>query len=184
MSAKIVLIFCMLSLSPVRAVESVISGNPDWATEARGGVAGWVLHDCRRMDEGGRVFIRLPDPADSSFAKLSRRIALEDAGITAVRVTAKVRARPNGSGMKPPAEPAPTLRIYYHTAQTGWSFREVLWPIGREGAAQPIAYNEEWQNVSFELPRPADARQIEVAIEVPLSAFGLDVAELSVTAIQ
>lgn len=184
MKPHIITLLSILSLLSVKADENVLSRNPEWATEANAVVSGWILHDCQRLEEDGKAFIRMPHPHDSPFAKLSQRIALEDPDITALRVTATVRTRGIDSGQQPTEKSSARLRLYYHRQDSAWSFNEVLWPEGLEGAAQEIPHNEEWHRVTFELRRPAGADQVEVAIEVKSPAPGVDVADLVVTAIR
>ena len=159
--------------------------NPTWNATPKGEVHDWTLHWCsRHTDVDGRTVIRLPDPESVPFAKLSQRIRMDDPAILSLTVTATVRARTPDAAQERPPESAPSLCIYYHRAETGWSFKEVLWPGGRAGAKKVIPRDANWQTVSFDLPRPPGADQVEVALETKAESFGLEVAEMTVTALR
>lgn len=178
----LVSLLCVLS---VNSNAEVISRNNEWVPSRNGEVPGWLLHRCVRVvDKEGRAVMRMPIPHDTSFAKLAQRIALKDPSILALRVSATVRAWNPDPAQDASRKPGPNLRIYYHQAGTDWSFKEVLWPAGREGSGATVPYQEGWQTLSFELPRPAGAEHVEVAVEVPDQAFGVEVGDLRLTAIR
>ncbi|HMP76091.1 MAG TPA: sugar-binding protein [Kiritimatiellia bacterium] len=181
-------LLCVMAMTPDNssiAAAQVAVRNPGWMTSPRGEVEGWMLHWCRRtIDDEGRTVIHLPDPSGVPFAKLSQRIPIDDPAILALTVTATVRARPPDAAQESPLESAPSLCIYYHGANTGWSYKEVLWPAGRAGAKKVIPRDVNWQTVSFDLPRPPGAVQVEIALEAKTGSFGLDVAEMTITALR
>ncbi len=135
MNAKISwsMLMSLLSILSVPSHAERISRNNTWEPEHNGTVTGWVLHRCVRViDEDGRAVMRMPIPHET-FAKLAQRIPLEDPSILALRVSATVRAWNPDPAQDASAKAGPNLRIYYHQDSTGWSFKEVLWPRGREG---------------------------------------------------
>lgn len=174
----------IFNMSIIRASEPALE-NSDLDDGSGKILPSWQLNNANAFaTDDGKTIVQLPGEFPGRFGKLWQRLSVDGNASEALRVTMRVRTVDRiDADSAQTSNDKPRLRIFYFPENTLWKQDEVIWPDDKPGVYCKIDINQEWHEVSFLLPCPAEARNAEIAVEVNNPPYAIEVDRISIESV-